>query len=315
MLSVDQKLDARRALEVLEGSGLSLESAARKAVEGAPTAESRMVVDVAVAAFLRAKRAAGLRESTRAWYARELGLMAGAFPRRTLDTLTRSELRGYIDGRVPGVRPAVWRCVRALFRWARRQEPPLLAADPTIAMHYAAARREERIEVLTVDQASRVLAACGPYRAAMAVALFAGLRPWEIAGAGKPALQWSHLLLEERVLRVPAEIAKTRVHRVLEGLPETLWRWLEAEKVREGPVCPARFLQACRRGKEALGWALWPQDIARHTFASYATAFLGDAGQVALWLGHEGDQRLLHRHYRGLVTQAAAKAFFALRPG
>ncbi len=56
------------------------------------------------------------------------------------------------------------------------------------------------------------------------------------------------------------------------------------------------------------------QDALRHTFASYAVALTSDPGRVAIWLGHEGNPTMLHRHYRGIATEADARRFFALMP-
>jgi hypothetical protein len=43
-------------------------------------------------------------------------------------------------------------------------------------------------------------------------------------------------------------------------------------------------------------------------------AYTANAPQVSVWLGHEGNPTMLHRHYRGLATKAQAEAFFNLRP-
>jgi len=60
--------------------------------------------------------------------------------------------------------------------------------------------------------------------------------------------------------------------------------------------------------------AKWPQDCLRHSFATYAVALTNNPGQVAIWLGHNGNPTMLYRHYRGLTTKAEADKFFALRP-
>jgi hypothetical protein len=38
------------------------------------------------------------------------------------------------------------------------------------------------------------------------------------------------------------------------------------------------------------------------------------AGETALQLGHGESPELLHRHYKGIATEAEAKAFWAIRP-
>jgi len=313
-------VDARQALALLEGTGISLVEAARMALErGAGASVASVTVDEAVAGFLQARRAKGLRNRTLEWYGIELVRFAESVPVRRLDQVTRTMVRGYVQARARGSQGPAWRAVRALFRFARRQEPPWVLVDPTEGLVFETPRQDgRRVSVLRPEQAEVLLRAgeLRRYRAAVALALFAGVRPGELGEGDKPPLRWEHVQEADRVVRVPAEVSKTRVTRVLEGLPEALWAWLAAvpreEKV--GPVAPGRFRQVVRPARRLLGLEVWPADCTRHSFASYAVALLGDAGQVALWLGHEGDQRLLHRHYRGLVSRADAERFFGLRP-
>jgi hypothetical protein len=58
----------------------------------------------------------------------------------------------------------------------------------------------------------------------------------------------------------------------------------------------------------------WPHDALRKTFCSYHVAFYGDAAKTSLIMGHRGSSDMIFRHYRGLCTKAAGKAFFELRP-
>jgi hypothetical protein len=44
-------------------------------------------------------------------------------------------------------------------------------------------------------------------------------------------------------------------------------------------------------------------------------AFYGDVARVSIWLGHEGNPSLLHRHYRGLASKKEAERFFSLSLG
>jgi integrase len=314
-LSAFQRMDARAALSLLEGTGVSLESAARRALATAQKAERAVPLDEAVSTFLRRRREGGLRASTLDWYFRELTKVLDRWPDRAIDGLTRRELREYLESRVAGVRPAVFRVVRALCRFALQQEPPWLAVDPTRGMKFSPPRRDVAIAVLSVDQCRTLLAAAGPFRAGLALALFAGLRPEEIAGSTKEWLRWSAINEAERTIAISAALAKTRRPGVLTGLPDALWAWLATVTERGTFVTRSRFRQIARRGREVLGLAQWPKDVTRHTFASYATHFTRDPGQVALWLRHEGDQRVLYRHYRNVhVSEKEAQAFFALRP-
>lgn len=315
-LSAAQRIDARLALRLLEGSGLSLERAAQLARASVAKAERSVPLHQAVAAFLRHRREANLRDSTIDWYDRELGAFAAAAGDRTIDAITRREVREYLDSRRPGVRPAVFRCVRALFRFGAQREPAWVAVDPTLGMKVASPRRDVEVPVLTVAQSAKLLAAAPPeYVAPLALALFAGLRPEEIAGRGKDWLPWSAINEQARTIVVPGAIAKTRKPGKLEGLPDALWPWLATVKERGPTVARSRFQQISRWGRSVLRLKVWPKDVTRHTFASFATHLVKDPGRVALWLRHEGNQRVLYRHYLNVnVSEADAQAFFALRP-
>jgi integrase len=160
------------------------------------------------------------------------------------------------------------------------------------------------------------MAGAGKYRSALAVMLFAGVRPDEVASQHKPALLWRHVNAAERMIRIPAEIAKTGRPRIMEGLPDAVWAWLKPAG-EDQPVCPARSLQAVRLAQSLGGYGKkrrWPHDALRHTFATYHVAAFANPGQTAMLMGHEGNPTMLHRHYRGLATKAEAERFWALRP-
>lgn len=155
----------------------------------------------------------------------------------TLDEFTRPQLLAWINERSAGARPGYLRAIRALFRWAAAQEPPLVGSDPTVGLTLPRVRRDYAVHFLTVEQCQKLLTAKGRHRAAIALALFAGIRPDEIAGRGKPWLEWSAINEAERIVTVPAAVSKTRKPRSVEGLPPTLWAWLaNSEKSPFGPI-------------------------------------------------------------------------------
>jgi integrase len=82
----------------------------------------------------------------------------------------------------------------------------------------------------------------------------------------------------------------------------------------DGAISPGLSREIARKGREVLGLEKWPPDVLRHTFATYHVAAFNDPGKTSLLLGHEGNPSLLHRHYRGLATQAEAIKFWNLRP-
>jgi integrase len=314
-LSPAQKADARDAIRILGGSSITLAGAAMIAV-GQRRDSRSVTIDQALSAFLAAQRASGNRPKTLYWYENTLNVLNREHGEKTTDDLTRADLLAWINARPLGSRPAYLRAVRALFRWMASQEPALVRNDPSVGLSLPSVHRETHIRFLSVPEADKLLRGCGVHLPSVALSLFAGIRPEEIAARGKPWLPWSCVDEVGQMVRVPAECAKTRRARIVEGLPPALWAWLgsRGDGQRDGTVGHGLSIQVARKSRTVLGLPKWPQDVLRHTFATYAVALTSDAAKVSLWLGHEGSTALIHRHYRGLATKAQAEAFFALRP-
>ena len=201
----------------------------------------------------------------------------------------------------------------------------MVGADITEGLPTTPRRADDKVTgILSVADTLAILQGTGRHRSALALMLFAGLRPQELWGIDKPALLWRHIDPVEHIIRVPAEVAKTRKPRILEGMPPTVWTWL-TPGAPESPVSQISSQALIRAAQIAGGFARkkhhqrevlrpWPHDATRHTFATYALALTGDPGRVSLWLGHEGNPRMLYTHYRGLATKAEAEKYFALRP-
>jgi integrase len=189
-----------------------------------------------------------------------------------------------------------------------------VGTDVTLGLLPRKVRSESTIHFLPTAECEKILAGAGRYQSAIALSLFAGLRPEEIAGKGKPWLCWEHVQRKERIVHIPAEISKTRRARNLEKLPPAFWVWIESGN---GEIAPGRSRQITEHCAKLAGYGKdrpWPHDALRHTFATYAVAATMDPGRVSLWMGHEGNPTTLFRHYRGITTETEAKKFWALRP-
>ena len=314
-LSAAQRADAREALELLDGTGLTLAEIARRALAG-QRATLRVTAREAVDEFMREIVRREARPATTVWYDDKLKIFLASFGDKMLDGIRRSELVAWLNGlpcRDAG-RHHYARVARALWRWAQRHDPPLVGSDITLGLVPRRTTAEAEIRFLPVGECEKILSGAGRYRSAIALALFAGLRPDEIAGRGKSWMRWDHVDAVEKILRVPAEIAKTRRARIIEQLPPALWAWLQPAA---GEISPGRSRQIALLCARLAGYGParpWPHDALRHTFATYAVASTADPGRVALWLGHEGIPTMLYRHYRGLTPKAEAEKFWALRP-
>lgn len=132
----------------------------------------------------------------------------------------------------------------------------------------------------------------------LALCYFAGVRTAE-----------AHRLREEDItgewVRVEAAKSKTRARRLVRIRP-ALAAWL-AEGGTLGPMSPNRVRAVIRESGVP-----WSHNVARHSFVSHLVALEG-AAAVALEAGHA--EAVLFRHYRAVVTETEAAAYWASRPG
>lgn len=311
-LTPEQKADAREALQLLAGSDLTLTEAATRALQG-KRATQRVTVEDAVDRFLRTRL--GLRARTFEFYEVQLGKFVAAFGSRWLDDITRPAFHQWAGGLImsPASKAAMIRACRAFWTWAIAQEPQLAISDATAGLASSVEKRGQGdAAILAASEVKAIMANAGPYRSALALMFFAGIRPEEVAGRMKRKLLWQSVDIEAKTIRVPADVAKTGKPRIVEDIPPTVWRWLRPGDAAQA-ISPGGTRQAILCAQAAIKRD-WPHDVTRHTFATYALALTQDAGKVAFWLGHEGNPTMLHRHYRGLATRAEADRFWAISP-
>ena len=220
-------------------------------------------------------------------------------------------------------------CVSDLEDWflQRREAPSTQASNMgrlsalfafAVRRGYMADNPVKRLELVTVERAApRILSPMECRRALsfvrwniprfipwMALALFAGIRPEEI-----DRLTWADVDLERGAVTINAAASKVRRRRVTPLTPAAV-AWLRLGGDLAIPYVSRR--RYIRRVRNHLGLSVWPQDVLRHTAATYWLHEHGDAGKVALWLGNSA--RILLAHYRELVSEADAGAFWAIRP-
>ena len=192
----------------------------------------------------------------------------------------------------------------ALFSFAKRRgyrsDNPVEAVDkPTVEAKPA--------RILTVEESAAVLGhvpASG--RAWFLLALFAGIRPEELDQVG-----WDVVDLEAGVVRIDAEVSKVRARRLVHLRPGVSGALARARAA--GAVLPLASItrrRILRRVRDTMGWAVWPQDVLRHTAASYWLAVEPDAARLALELGNS--PAMIFRHYRELVRREDAERFWGI---
>jgi len=147
-------------------------------------------------------------------------------------------------------------------------------------------------------------------KAGLVLALFSGLRTSEVC-----RLLWSNVDLNQKHVAIGADIAKTASRRLV-PIPDNARALLRSlvgprdARVFEGK--PDRFSKlvsaACKTAQINR-----VKNGARHSTITYRVALTGDVARVALDSGNA--QGVVHKHYRGLATEAEARAFFEIRPG
>lgn len=316
-------MDLRRAKRLLEGSGLSVLEAVRAGIEArrsAPPAKETALIEEAIAGWLercvRMKRS----EQTHDFYESKLKGFADAFAGRRLGEVDRAAADAWLHGLKVGhvTRAGYLRAAHAMYVWASTSRVQLCFSNPFAGLRLDRPSLAREVMILSAAEVAAILAGAGPYRHALALMVFAGIRPHEVAGRRKAHLLWEHVDRKARMIRIPSEIAKTRRARVLEQLPPVVWAWLK-DAPKAGPVSPGMSRQVVRRAWEVLapmrpGLMSWPQDVLRHTAASYLLRLWKDIGRVSEVIGHEGRTHLLRQRYLALMTDAEARAIAALRP-
>lgn len=161
--------------------------------------------------------------------------------------------------------------------------------------------------ILTVEESAQVVQLCpAPLLGWLLLALYAGIRPEEL-----DRLSWDAVDLEAGVVTVDAEASKVRARRLVHLRPGLAGRLAAA---RAGgavlPLVPVTRRRLMRKLRDAMGWPEWPQDVLRHTAASYWLAVEPDVPRLALELGNS--PAMIFRHYRELVRREDAERFWTI---
>lgn len=309
-LSPAAQEDARRALALLEEAGMRLSLAA--------------VVEQALPLLSRARRVSvaqlveeyvALKESSwRPLSARNFRSAA----RRLLDAfgeldaaeVSTQALEGWLRVAFPAVssQEHAVRTLNGVFAYALRQK--LIAENPFALLEKRRVKRDRKIDVLSPDEARRLLAvAPDDCKVAYALLLFAGLRPKELT-----RLCWGDV--RDGFVHVTADIAKTRQVRNVE-VNGTLAAWIRAFRPRAAGdfdrVVPANWVRKDKAARAAAGIADRP-DVCRHSYATYYLAAYGAVDALKANMGHSRGSEVLFVHYRAAATPELAAQFWDVLP-
>lgn len=261
------------------------------------------VVDL-VNEFLLAKARAGRADR----YLRQLRVSLTSFAsgraRTVIDQVQVREVEKWMQGQEWSARTqrGYLSDVRTLFNFAVKRG--YVDRNPAVGVELPVQIAEAKIGIHSPAQVKQVLETA---RRAdidvcrhLAVRYFAGIR-----SAEAHRLREADLKLEQSLIEVPAVKSKTRARRLVTIQPN-LRAWLELG----GELRPLSDMTV--RGVIRLSNVDWQHNVTRHSFVSYHLAAFGNAGKSALEAGHT--EQVLFKHYRALVTPAAATQFWEIVP-
>jgi integrase len=295
----------------------NLVAAAKAYARRAPIARTPLPVGQAVLELLEAKAARGRSERTLADLRSRLGRFAADHPGRHLAEFTSGGLQCWLDqlhGADGAPLSALSRrnfavVVGGLFEFHRRRG--VLPDNPARDLERESVKRTGEIEFWSPLEAGTILAAVSREALpALVLAMFAGLRSAEVC-----RITWQDVNLDVGHVVISGTQTKTGSRR-LAPIPANAIRWL---RPLAGPPNARIFAgdssQLARAVSEACR-ATGTRRVsngARHSCITYRVAMTGDVNRVALESGNSPG--VVHQHYRGLATEADARAFFEIRPG
>ena len=197
-------------------------------------------------------------------------------------------------------------CIKGLFNFAR-QRNYLPKSEITEASRVSKVRVPAKDnEIYTPEQFEKLLRAAPVELIPMlAIRGFTGIRAAELE-----RLDWNAVNLERRIIELRATQAKTAARRLI-PISDNLAAWI-GPLIEQGPIIPANWR---RRDASVLAKKLgvgWPSNVLRHSYISYRVALTGDVPRTALEAGNS--PHIIFRHYREVVDEDAAKAWFGIMP-
>jgi integrase len=146
--------------------------------------------------------------------------------------------------------------------------------------------------------------------------LFCAIRPTELA-----RISWDDIDLKARTVTIGAKLAKMRQRRIVE-IPNNAVQFLKPHAQDKTPIKGTNWRREFDAVKAKAGYGgrsdekdelkTWTADVMRHTGISHHLAKHQHEGKTATWAGNSPD--VIQRHYKGLVNNKDARAFWAIAP-
>lgn len=200
----------------------------------------------------------------------------------------------------------------AFFNWCRKHRylPDLATEADKVEKRPVP---DDFVPTFTPDQMQSLLDAIRPDLISyLVLSAFAGLRPIEAR-----TLTWDSILWDENQIRIRAEQATKTLKRRIVPLHPNLKAWLKPHRKDEGVVAgykePHHMLTREVKENKELEWIeRWPQDVLRHSYATYRLAQTNNLHDLANEMGNS--PQIIVKHYRDLASAKEGKAWFSIMP-
>lgn len=192
--------------------------------------------------------------------------------------------------------------ISVLFSFAVRRD--YLPKNPCDKIERVTLDRKPPV-IFTPEQSRTLLAMCPTLcKPWLVLTMFAGIRP----DREMRMLKWEHVNLKTATVQIL--FPKVRKHRRIVALEPIAVKLLRQHPLKSGMVAPSKstLRRFKRKMRAVLAFTKWPQDVTRHTAASYLMALHQDAGKVAARLGNSVS--ILMSNYVVPVEKANCETFW-----
>jgi integrase len=199
------------------------------------------------------------------------------------------------------------RSVVGLFHFARSRGY-LTKGQSTEADDVEVARdKGGKISVMKPQDLSKLLSKAKPLqRLYISLAAFTGIRSAELL-----RLDWKDINFTSGHIEVSAAKSKTRARRLVPIQPN-LMQWLRPYSKATGKIFKSRQVVDLATSFAKAQGIEWPQNVLRHSYATYRLSIMPDAARVSLEMGNSPQK--LFNNYRELDRENHAPAWFAIAP-
>lgn len=300
-------------------TGMSLMDAVRFAALRNPNNSTAKLVHEVVAELVQDRESNGRSDKYLNDLRKRLQQFANAFP-CSIANISPSQIRQHIatmkgqNGQplAPRSRENHRRLIVTLFSFASQQRYVSRDTAAEIAEIQGPRVVAPQTEIFQPEQIQRILdASTGSDRVLLAIGAFCGLRAAELG-----RLNWENIKLDQQVVIVGADMAKTQSRRVVPLSPNVV-AWItplcsdsmsgKISRYGHADHLSRRFAEIAQQvGVE------WVRNGLRHSFCSYRLAQTKNAAQTAHEAGNSPS--ILHRHYSELVTQNETERWFSVIP-